>query len=181
MYTPSVSVTCCSGTCRLLAFSRSMVTRNCGSLAVKLLYKPVRSLRALLWRTRVLRGFGEFFEGVPPLILQFVLEAAKLAEALHRGRKKGQHQSSRDAKQAAPNPVHDGFGGMLVALALLIGLQGDEDDAEIGRISGKTEAADGESAFALPGWDRGSSGSGSSMALVYCREAPAGACTAMMK
>ena len=51
MNTPSVVVICESGTPIALAFSRSIVTSTCGSLAENVVVRPVRSLRARLAAT----------------------------------------------------------------------------------------------------------------------------------
>ena len=79
MNTPSVSVICDSGTCRLFAFSRSIVTRYCGSFAVNEVNSRTRSLRCpRLSASDALRCLRQFLQFVRSLILHHKLESAEL-------------------------------------------------------------------------------------------------------
>ena len=77
MYTPRVSVICESGTCKLFAFSRSMVTRNCGSFAVNGVNRLTRSFRCAAPPNQPLRCCCQFIELVRSEILHDKLESAK--------------------------------------------------------------------------------------------------------
>src|SRR4029077_1204166 len=81
------------------------------------------------------------------LVLQFVGEASELSEALHGGRQKWKKQRIGNAEEAGAHPVHDGFGGVRVSLALGIRLQWNEHQGLVRCTAAEAEARDRENPF----------------------------------
>ena len=117
-----------------LAFSRSMVTSTCGSLAEKVVIRPVRSLLARLAADDLVGDAVEVGEGVAARVLQHELEAAEAADALRRpGARTAATSAAVGGKhehlQLGRKSRHDVGGGVTFAAALVGGLGGDEHHA----------------------------------------------------
>src|SRR5579864_610434 len=82
---------------------------------------------------------GQFFERVRSLILHDELKAAELAESLNRRRQRREDYSALNPKQLWSNAVHNRCRGVLIAFALRVGLERDEDQSLICCRSCKTE------------------------------------------
>ncbi len=89
------------------AFSRSICTSCCGSLAVKLVKRPRRSWR---WRLRAddfVRDGVEVLQRIAAQILQFELESAETADAVDGGRFESHHDGPRNAEKLGRDACHD--------------------------------------------------------------------------
>ena len=101
-----------SGMFRLFAVFRSILTTNCGSLAVKLLNS---------WKFRVgvpgLHQFAccvlKFLQGCGGLILHFDLETAKLPESLNCRRFEGHHDRAGDGEEWPAQTGDNGRRGII--------------------------------------------------------------------
>ncbi len=122
-----------SGTCRLLAFSRSIVTSG-----------KIFLLALASSPNQVVSGLVDILKGVRALIQEFELKSAKRAETLHGGRFEGDHDRAGDPEQGAAESIDDGGGGVLAALALLVRLESQEGETGVGSCAAKAEAGDGE-------------------------------------
>ncbi len=139
-----------NGTPMALAFSRSMVTRSCGSLAVKVVFMAVRpEPGALPCADHGVGDAVDVAEGVAAAVLQDELEAADGADASDGGGLGGEGDAAGDAEELGADVGDDVLGGELVAHlgAVVDGLERGEDEAGVGRAAaGEREAHDGEGA-----------------------------------
>ena len=84
------------------AFSRSMVTRSCGSLEVKVVFRPVSpEPGARDWADDGVGDAVDVAEGIAAAVLQDELEAADGADARDGGRLSGEGDAAGNARRAS--------------------------------------------------------------------------------
>ena len=103
-----------------------------------------------------MRNLIEFLQGVSTQVLDLELKAAEFTQPLNRGRQEGNHNRSGNSEELAPNPGHDGIGGVFDPLALRIRSQGNKNQPAIGRAPSEAEAGHGKGALGL--WHLGHDG-----------------------
>ena len=147
---PRAAVIWLKGTPMALAFSRSMVTRSCGSFEVKVVFMPVspepgaRDWPTMVWATRsmspkVLRPASCSMNWKPPTVPMPAMAGGSAAKAMPPG----------TPKSFGPMSADDGVRRVLRAHlgALVDGLERSEDEAGVRRTAaGKREAHDREGA-----------------------------------
>ena len=125
-----------------------MVTSSCGSLAEKVVSRPVRSLLRAAGAHDLVGHAVQVGERVAALVLQHELEAAEAAHALHRGRLKHRHQAAVGREhqhlQLGREVGHDVGGGVAFAAPLIGGRGGHKHHARVGGAAGEAEAHDGK-------------------------------------
>ncbi len=94
MKTLSVVEICVIETPIALAFSRSIVTSSCGSLAEKVVISPVSSLCAAPGAHNLVRHAVQIGQRVAALVLQHELKSAEAAHALDGRRLECSHQAA---------------------------------------------------------------------------------------
>src|SRR5208283_344568 len=68
------------------------------------------------------------------------------AKTLHSGRFEGDDDGAGNSEQLGAQSLDDRGGGVVVALPLLVRLEGQKDETGIGRVASEAEAGDGKSA-----------------------------------
>ena len=97
----------------------------------------------------VVRRVRQFLEGVRSLVLYHELKAAELSKAANGGRQRREDNRALNPEQARAHSIQNRGGAVLLALALLVRLQRDENQSLIRRGPGKTEAGNGKRSFQL--------------------------------
>ena len=129
---------------RLLAFSRSMVTANCGSFAVNWVNSPASPGVWLRLGNQLLGGAGKIGNRAAALVQQFIGEAAELAQALDRRRQDRQDHRAGDLAERPEQPALNRLRRVLLADPLVERLQAGEDHALVRRRTRESESADRE-------------------------------------